>query len=227
LTRSPARAWLAIPIVPLALLFVLGSAAAPAAETTWTARELLRRAQQSYQEINDYQCEVTLFTRKGQRQQDARLEFAFKKPGMVRARVIAGSHRGSEVVVRRDGKIRGHQGGILSAIKVTLGRDDRRLYNIRGEPVWDADWGAFLRKFQAALEQRPVEAVVHPGEAGTLVADLRLTGTPQPDRQVYIVDASSFLLRGAERYEGDTLVTRITYAKERLNPNLPDGYFNM
>jgi len=155
------------------------------------------------------------------------LDFAFKKPGMLRVKVLSGSNQGSEVAIRRDGKIRGHQGGLLRAVKVTLGRDDRRLRNLRGAPVWEADWGAFLLKFQSALEEHPVEAAVHPGEEGTFVAELRLHGVTGPERQVYTMDASPLLLRSAELFEGNVLVSRVSYAKERLNPDLPDGYFNM
>jgi outer membrane lipoprotein-sorting protein len=72
-----------------------------------------------------------------------------------------------------------------------------------------------------------VESTVHAGEGGTWVIDLRLRGAGGPERQVYLVDDTSHFLRGAETYEGDLLVSRVTYAKERLNLELSDGYFNM
>jgi len=227
MTRSTAWLWLVGQSAGLMLLAGVRFGVAAGAESSGNARELFAQAQASYHRISAYQCEVTSFARQGDRSQTVRLEFAFKKPGMLRARVLGGSNRGSEVAIRRDGKIRGHQGGLLRAIKVTMSRDDRRLRNIRGAPVWEADWGAFLDKFASALAQHPVEAVVHPGEEGTLVADLRLNGVTGLQRQVYTVDKTSYLLRGAELYEGDVLVTRVSYAKERLNPDLPDGYFSM
>jgi outer membrane lipoprotein-sorting protein len=227
MTRLPVRVWLLGSAAALGLLGLVHVRAAPPPQSAWTARELFARAQQSYNRIDAYQCEVMSFARKGDRTQTVRLAFAFKKPGMVRARVLSGSKRGSEVAIRRDGTIRGHQGGLLRGIKITMERDDRRLRDIRGSPVWEADWGSFLAKAETALNSHPVEALVQSGEAGVLKLAVRLDGATGPQRQIYALDASSFLLRGAELFEGDVLVSRVSYDKEKVNPDLPDGYFNM
>jgi hypothetical protein len=131
------------------------------------------------------------------------------------------------VAIRRDGTIRGHPGGLLHGIRKTLSRDDGRLRNLRGEPVWEADWGAFLPKIDAALAQPSSQAEVHPAEDGALILEIRLTGKTGPERHRYVVDASSYHLRRAERFEGDVLVSRVVYEQEKVNLDLPDGYFSM
>jgi outer membrane lipoprotein-sorting protein len=210
----------------LAALVAWTLAASGWAETL-TPVELLHRMQESYNQIHSYQSVVTLYSRKGSRRENVKLRLTFKKPGMLRARVLAGHGRGSEVAIRNDGRIRGHKGGLLHGITISMKRSDGRLRNIRGEPVWEAEWGAFLPKIRRALDQPSAAATVERGEDSSLVLEVRVTDQGGPERHRYVVDGSTYRLRSAERYEGNTLVSRVVYQEETVNPDLPDGYFSM
>jgi outer membrane lipoprotein-sorting protein len=212
--------------VAVALLAV-AAVVMPARAETPAPRELFERMRQSYNQIHAYQCLLNLFARKGKKTERMKLQFTFKKPGMLRARVLEGPNSGSEVAINRDGRIRGRQRGLLQAVKLTLKPDDGRLRNIRGTPVWNAEWGAFLNRIEEALERPSANASVRLGEAETLLLDIRLQGSSGPERHLYTVEPSTYLLRSGEIYEGDVLVSRVACEKEKLNPDLSDGYFNM
>jgi outer membrane lipoprotein-sorting protein len=219
---SPRGAWRFAGLIVMLLAPVV-----PGQAETLTPRELLQRMEQSYDQIQSYDCLLTIFSRKDRRTETMKLRFAYKKPGLLRARVVEGPSRGSEVAINGDGRIRARQRGVLRAIKLTLDKDDRRLRNLRGVPVWEAEWGAFLKKIGGALNHSTARSVVQAGENDTLMLDIRLTGANGPERQLYVVEKSTYHLKSGETYEGDVLVSRVVCDKERLNPDLPNGFFNM
>jgi outer membrane lipoprotein-sorting protein len=213
--------------VPLALL--VPPLAARAAPEPHTVDEVLRRAEEQFRSLTDYECLAENEARQGDRTEAGAQRFWFKKPSMLRARVIRGPHKGSEVAVDASGEIRGHQGGLLRGIIIHLNANDSRIRSIRGVPVTELDWGAFYRKFR--------ERAARPG-AHTL-----LSPHPQPDapyelvvryhtegkamREIYRIDPRLWVMTEGQVFEDETRVEHIVFSDIKLNTGVSDGWFKL
>jgi outer membrane lipoprotein-sorting protein len=77
----------------------------------------------------------------------------FKKPHMIRVKLIGSYKRGSEVAVGPDGKARGHMGGVLSPFTVGIDPRSDLLLGANGYPMMDSDLSAMLKVTEGFLKQ--------------------------------------------------------------------------
>lgn len=216
---------------PLIWLLLLATAAplrTHAAAELRTPDEVIRRAEERYAQLTDYDCLADTDSRAGKKTASGTYHLWFKKPGMIRIRVIQGGHRGSEVAVDRDGKVRGREGGLLRPFVVGLSKSDRRLQSIRGVSITQLDWGSFYRGYHAAAARPGAHAsVALPAPNGPYEVTVTYPDAGKRVREVYRVDPVRWILVEADIFEDETRVDHILFREVNLDPGLTDSWFRL
>ena len=84
---------------------------------------------------------------KGKQVDDRVYDYRFMKPKWIYMKVVEGKNKGAVIVYNPETKmIRGHRGGILSIIKLTLKPTDKRVVSIRGHRADETDFGTILSR---------------------------------------------------------------------------------
>lgn len=103
-------------------------------------RSVLSSMQEKAKHLKGYSFDSNLTTLKDGKRIVELGKFYFKSPNLVRFEVTkAGSRSGAVVVKQSDGKIRGHLGGALSGIKVSLTPDSKLLKSANGFNILESD----------------------------------------------------------------------------------------
>jgi outer membrane lipoprotein-sorting protein len=180
--------------------------------------------------LQDYTVTIHTHEVLGRRVQDRIQQFWFKKPTLAKIEVTSGPGRGGLAVWRGGTTLRGHQGGFLSFIKLTLDIHDARAESLRGDTIDTAYFGQWLTHFantKGDVSQTPgplVEGV--PTDAVTLnVAD------PSADhnvsREIVYLSTATHLPLKTERFEGDALVKSELFIDLKPNVGLTDADFDI
>ncbi len=123
--------------------------------------------------------------------------FYFMKPRLLRVEEVGDYKKGAVAVIGKDGKVRGHLGGALSAFTVTLSENSDQLLSANGFPMVDSDWASMCRVVQGFLKQGMKSRVTD--------RPIAVDGHPE---KVYIL----------EIYKGDTLYKRAYVNSQSLLP---------
>ena len=222
-----------LPLLAL-LLIALGLTAGPPAWTMepapTTPEAMLRHVEERFRSLSDYQCRASLESRLGDRRETGEYRIYVKLPRMVRVHVERGRSRGSDVVMARDGSIRGRKGGILKPFVIRLDPDDKRLLSLRGGLVTDFDWGSFYRKMREhaalpgarlTLARRSEEATAHYEVVVTYPS-----GGKQY-REIMRIDPSLWAMVEGHVYEENVPVDHVRFYDIRLNTGLTDNFFRL
>src|SRR5688572_15455579 len=98
---------------------LLGSLAA-AGSAARNPQQVIDQMAGKFSSVNDYDVRVDSVSLEGGKEEKKTYRFAFKKPRMIRLRVISGEGKDGEMCVRPDGKIRGRKNsGLLKAFAIT------------------------------------------------------------------------------------------------------------
>jgi len=215
-----------------AVAMTLGRAAAPAraaAEGALTPDEVFSRVNQRFSTLQDYECMADTECRAGKKQEVRSLQLWYKKPGMLRVKVLRGPSRGSEVVVSPRGEIRGRKGGFLKPVVIKLDEDDSRIRNLRGMPVTEFVWSTFYSGFRERAERAGAKLAVLPRRdpAGHVEVVLTSTAGGKSTREVLRFDPKLWLLEETEVFEGDTRVDYAVFHSFKTDTGLSDRLFHL
>lgn len=206
----------------LALAIRLAASAQPAPVS---GKEALDKFALAWQGIHTYRCTITSHEVSGSRVQDRVYHLAFAKPHDTRLDIVGGEGRGGVAVWRGGDTVRGHQGGLLAAIKLRLGLHARLTTSLRGTTVADANWGS-LYGHVTSLRPKSSEAETRGDETAIslLVAD------PSTDnavtKEVLILGKDSLPVE-FDQFEGNQQVKRVKYSEVRLNVALPGSTWSL
>lgn len=191
--------------------------------------EVLALAERRFQSVTDYQCVADAETRLGNKTSAGTYQVWFKKPAMLRTRVLRGNHRGSEVAMDREGQVRGRKGGILKAFVVRLSADDKRLRNLRGVPVTELDWGSFYRKCRERSTRPGARMTLAPRASPDLPYEVVVTYPTEGNRmrEVYRIDPKLHVLVEGDIFENEVRVDHIAFREIQLDTGLSDGTFKL
>ena len=212
----------------LAVALALGlvsAAPAPADNTSTPAFEELQKAWIS---IDDYHETIVVHEIYHNDTQDRTYDYSFKKPSFAHLEVTAGPGRGSSAVWRGGDTVKGHQGGFLSMLRLTVSIDDRRATSLRGDTIDAASCAYEIKHFKetpGTLSEGPGPTI----EGVTTTAVTLQVGDPAKNKGVSkdVLDISNetHMPLRREQYEGDTLVKSETFRNVQLNPGLKDADF--
>jgi outer membrane lipoprotein-sorting protein len=193
--------------------------------------DLLNDLKTKWTSIQDYQCQMHSRNRLGDKKDDKKMIFSFKRPQQVRMEITEGDKKGSTLTRDASGKIRGKKGGILGLVAVTLGEDDERIRNLRGREFYLADWGTVIKEYFDA-SKRGWKFTLLPDEKFNEVDCyvLQTTGRDPKSavtRDEISIDKSSGLILRRKQYEGDVLVNEVAWWAIELNAGLADDIFTL
>jgi len=194
-----------------------------------TADEVLRRAEAQFAGLTDYECEADAESRLGTKTETGSYRIWFRKPALLRVKVLAGRNRGSEVVLGDDGKVHGRKGGLLKAIVIRMSATDGRLRSLRGLPVTEFDWGSFYRKLRERGARLGAKTVLATRAGAQAPYELVLTyhDAGKSIREVYRIDPRLWVMTEGEVYEDHLRVDHVVFRDVRLNSGVSDRWFRL
>src|SRR5262245_50726656 len=151
-------------LLPVVIAFsLIGWADSPKPAETLTAADVAKRLQTRFEQMTDYECVLQTETRAAGKVEAGTFRVWYRRPGLLRLRVLKGRRKGSELVLGPDGVLRGRRGGLLKPFSRRLSRSDPSLRSLRGQPAWELDFGSFLRAMR--------ERMALPGSKSTFRSD--------------------------------------------------------
>jgi hypothetical protein len=212
-----------------------------------TAAEIAARLQERFHQMQDYQCVMRSETRAGTKADALTLRIWYRRPGLLRLRVLRGRHRGSELLLGGDGVLHGRRGGLLRPFSERLDRSDPSLRSLRGLPAWEVDFGSFLHSMEQRISQPDSSKAVHEAAGPTLVVeveydaiqtDTRDGAHSQPDssassaplhhtrlRDVWTVNPKDWLLVSGDVYDGTERVDHFEFSEVQVDTGLKESWF--
>ncbi|MBV8600903.1 MAG: hypothetical protein JO359_04980 [Candidatus Eremiobacteraeota bacterium] len=178
--------------------------------------------------VDDYTCTIAVHEALGNQTQDRHYDFAFKKPSMAHIEVTQGPGKGSGSVWHGGDTVRGHQGGILSGIKLTISINDPRAVTLRGDTIDTASFGYILGVYQSGkgtITDAPGETIDGVSTDKVTMQIANAAANKNVSRDVLYLSKGTHLPVRRVRYEGDTLVKQEDFTNVKLNPGLKDSNF--
>jgi outer membrane lipoprotein-sorting protein len=222
--------------ISLALAALLAAAAMaasptpPASGQLPAARDVVSRLEARFAEVTDYECVMDSEEYRAKKSDIGSYRIWFKKPELFRLKVEKGHHVGSEIALTKQGNVRARPGGFLKKlVSKAMSRDDKQLRSLRGGYPWDANFGsliAALKRHVQQAERAEVRAAAGPPQVLDLQVEYR-DPSLGPVREVWSVDATSWLITGSDTYEGPTLAERVRFRGYRDNLGIPESFFSL
>jgi len=161
----------------------------------------------------------------GSRTQDGAYRLYFVKPRDTRMDVIAGSNVGGSAVWTGGAKLRGHRGGFLKGIVLTLGLHSSLVSSLRGTTIDQANFGALLRHFEG-VKHSAIAATI----SGNRIVVSQTVADPASDDHVtreVVTLGPNGLPTEFDQFEGKRQVERFRYLDVKLNAAIPASTFSL
>lgn len=204
-------------LMVLALIPILPALASPVSEFA-----------DAWAKVNDYTAHIKVHETDGGKTEDRQYGYFYKKPHMARIDVLEGPGKGGGAVWLGGDKVKGHQGGMLSGIRLTVDLKDKRATSLRGNTMDTASFGAILDAFKTTkgeLSEGPGPTIEGtPTEVITLKVANPAANDGVTRDQLFISKTMHLPLRRV-RFEGDKIVKDETWSNIKLNPGLSEADF--
>ena len=162
-------------------------------------------------------------TNDGKQSQDRTYDYKFVKPTYALITITDGPGKGGGAAWHGGDKVKGHQGGLLSHLKLIIPINDPRAVSLRGDTLVVASFQWEINHFltePGTMSEAPGPAI--DGKATTAVS--LAIGDPASNdgvtKDVLYVDNSTHLPDRREQYVGATVVKTETFKDVKLNPGL-------
>ena len=191
--------------VMFAALVVLVQGAASAT----TPPTALNAASASFAKIADYSMTIDVHEISGSNVQDRTYHVLFKKPLFERVDVIAGSGRGAGVVWLGGDKVKGHKGGFLSGLRLTMDLHNSQVVTLRGDGIETATIPSMLDDFtriKGTVSQAPGPAIDGSDTVAVALDVADPASNNSVSREVLYLSTATHLPLRRERFAGATLV---------------------
>lgn len=213
----------------LALCSFLPLLATPSARAAQEmgAAEVLRRAEERFAAIQDYECLAVTENHRKTPPTRGSYKVWHKKPKMLRLRILRGDNRGSELAMDSRGVVRGRKGGILKAFAMRLSKKDSRLRTWRGTSALDMDWGSFYRNLRERAGRPGARLELHAASASEPYEIIAIY--PENGRQyrdVYRIDPQTWHLLGMDTYVNGKLAEKLAFQDVKVNVGLDNDHFS-
>jgi outer membrane lipoprotein-sorting protein len=156
---------------------------------------------------------------------DRTYDFKFLKPHTAQFVITDGAGRGAAATWDGGYQVRFHQGGLLSALKMTVSTSDKRVASVRGDSIDSLSFGTQIDVFATT------EGALTDGKDAS--GQPTVTLTPQSyefggvTRDTLTLDRATHLPIKRERYVGNKLVKTENFTNVKLNAGLTAADFAM
>jgi hypothetical protein len=149
---------------------------------------------------------------------------------MVKVAVISGSGKGGVVVWDGGPNVRGHEGGMLKFITLTMGLHSARVSSLRGATIENGTftWQVqHLRTIKGKMSEEPGPVI-----DGSPTDVITVDGV-DPDveqgmtKEAYYISRKSGLLSRFQGFEGNMLVRQSDYTDVKINSGLTLADFQL
>jgi outer membrane lipoprotein-sorting protein len=196
--------------------------------TAVQAGPILDEANAAFAKVNDYTATIAVHEVDGKNADDHVYAYAFKKPTSAKIDVLSGSNKGGGIVWTGGDKVKGHRGGILSGIHLTLDLHDKQVVSLRGDSIDTGTIPAMLDRFKQVkgditegtgltIDGAPTDAVTL--KVADPAADKGVT------REVLYLSKTTHLPVRRDRFAGDVLVKSEVFSNLKTNVGLKDSDF--
>jgi len=204
-----------------ALAFALAGALPAAADTPVAAFTAAWAA------VDNYTATITVHETDGKSVQDRVYHYAYKKPAFAKIDVVAGPGKGSGAVWTGGDRVRGHQGGLFSGIKMSVAITDGRATSLRGDTIDKASFQSVADEFKnGRVDPAPADATVDGATVDAVTVGLAPAAPGGVTREVVYLSRTTHLPVRRIGYAGDTLVKQEDFSEVKLDPGLAAADFN-
>ena len=193
---------------------------APAPAAAMTPEQWFAKFQTAWDAAHTYTAVITAREVLNGKTQDRVYTIAYQKPTSVRLDITGGDGKGSAAVWQGGDTVRGHQGGWLSAIKLTLNIHARLATSIRGTTIAQSYFGSQLEHLKS-VKWKSADVTVD-GENATITA---IPADPAQDdgyvKEVMTLGANGLPVELIEYDNTESIVKDAKYADIKPNVDLP------
>jgi len=189
------------------------------ADPKLSGRDTIAKMKATWQSVHTYECTATVHEAKGNSIQDRTYLVRFERPTQTRVDIVAGDGRGSVAVWNGGDKVRGHQGGFLSIIRLNVGIHSKFATDLRGSTITEANFGSLIAHLESL--DPSVEHVTK--VAGRIVLVVKLDPLkPNNDvsKEVYIL-APNWLPIEYYEFAENKVVRHVVDSSLKLNIDIP------
>lgn len=196
-------------------------------------KEFLEEMSRAADSLKSYAfvSEMTVF--KGSKTINERCNFYFKKPKQIRAEEVGQYKKGSVAVLQKDGKVRGHLGGVLSKIVATVDARSEWVVSANDYPLVDSDFFSMCQVMldfvkegkQALVTEQAVQVVGQPKPV--YVLELYTDSSQKRLMKRAYVDPESLLPVEWFDYKDGKLFAHTLWRNVRANIDLNDSLFQI
>ncbi len=202
---------------------LLGAAAPASADDP-----ALAKFADAWSKVDSYTVVIKVHEVQGTDVQDRTYNYAYLKPHYAKTDIVAGPGKGGGAVWTGGDTVKGHQGGFLSGIKLTIPLTDGRAVSLRGDTMDTAVFGYILNNFEKT--KGDLTDAAGPTIDGVATDQVTLkVADPTTDkgitRDVLDLSSTTSLPVRRLRYVNDQLVKQEDFSNLKLNPGLQPSDF--
>jgi outer membrane lipoprotein-sorting protein len=218
----------------LLLACLAGLAGSPPAPAEDRFSECLERADRTFRALQSYQCLYEAFSSDGKRSESFLYEYAFRKPKIIRMKVLRGRNRGTILLYDQSrGKVRVRVGsGLLASLRVSLSPSSPKLVDLQGHGIDHSDWGWFIGQHRAQrglfdsreLGREDVDG--RPARVFELISKDTLCTRGIGREKVWFDSGRGLFVRYEVFSDRDALIQSGTFSRIVLDPALDPSFFS-
>lgn len=199
-----------------------------------TPAEALSGMEKTWSGTSAYTCRMHVMSHRGVDSLQQDFVYEFRKPRLIRLKVLSGANRGADVVYDRDGRVRGAKRVMGIRFKETMSVKDPMFRDLRGVPFWQADLGSQVEYIRHTLLLPGASGSVTPDRAGGYALTVHYRDT-DPYRNgarhdfvdEWSLDRTTFFPMRRTLTEDGVDVEEVTVTDVNLNADLPESRFRL
>jgi outer membrane lipoprotein-sorting protein len=177
--------------------------------------------------IDDYTATIATHETSGTDTQDRIYHYAYKKPHFAKIDIVSGPGRGSGAVWTGGDHVKGHQGGFLSGIKLSISITDGRATSLRGDTIDHGSFQSIADQLASGKVEAATTAATVDGVPSDLVAIDLTPATPGGVTKAVIAFArTTHLPVRRTSFAGDAQVKQEDFSDVKVDPGLTESDFN-
>jgi outer membrane lipoprotein-sorting protein len=177
--------------------------------------------------IDDYTATIATHETNGKDTQDRVYHYAYKKPHFAKIDIIAGPGRGGGAVWTGGVRVKGHQGGFLSGIKLTVAITDGRATSLRGDTIDRGSFQSIADDLKSGKAESVTTIETVDGVPCDLVSiDLHPATPDAVSRSLVAFARTTHMPVRRTSFAGDAQVKQEDFSEVKLNAGLTEADFN-
>lgn len=193
--------------------------------------DILNRCLKASESYNDYSFNYSMTVNKNGKDIIESGTLYFKKPSLLRVEEKTGPHAGAVAVVGKDGKIKGHLGGLLKIFSSTVSSDNSMLRSINGWSMLESDFSSIWRAMQRYAKEGCMTKVSDvPASEPSQNEKVFVLEMIKPNSQMYkraLLEAKTMLPVEWWDYENGKVFAHSTWTHFQGNRGLSDLTFTL